>query len=104
LPTEDTQEYAAFLPLQEAVVNDTDYTAGDLMVFEQKKGEISFRNMSPSPVDVIIFGGEPYTEPIVAAGPFVMNTQHEISLAYNDYYKGKYGEITYEQRNDELIG
>ena len=45
---------------------------------------------------VIIFGGEPYTEPVVVAGTFVMNMQHEISLAYNDYYKGKYGEIVYQ--------
>jgi redox-sensitive bicupin YhaK (pirin superfamily) len=96
LPTEDTLEYAAFLPLQKAVVNDAEYIANDLMIFEKNKGEINFKNVSTSPVDVIIFGGETYTESIVAAGPFVMNTQHEISLAYNDYYKGKYGEIQYE--------
>jgi len=30
-------------------------------------------------VDIIIFGGEKYTEPIVAGGPFVINSQSEIA-------------------------
>uniref|UniRef100_UPI0006E3DE5F pirin family protein n=1 Tax=Hymenobacter sp. AT01-02 TaxID=1571877 RepID=UPI0006E3DE5F len=31
-----------------------------------------------SAADFIVFGGAPYTEPIVAQGPFVMNTRQEI--------------------------
>jgi len=41
----------------------------------------------------MLFGGEEYTEPVVAEGPFVMNTQAEIANAYRDFYAGKYGEI-----------
>jgi redox-sensitive bicupin YhaK (pirin superfamily) len=84
------------LLLQSAVVNDVEYSTGDLLLFERKDGDIEIKNVTGEPLDLIFFGGEPFTEPIVATGPFVMTTQYEISLAYNDYYKGKYGEIVYE--------
>jgi redox-sensitive bicupin YhaK (pirin superfamily) len=94
--TEETTEYAAFLPSHSIVINDTEYQNGDFLLFSKSNGKIEVKNVSTLPVDLLLFGGEPYTEPIVAAGPFVMNTQHEISLAYNDYYKGKYGTIKYK--------
>jgi redox-sensitive bicupin YhaK (pirin superfamily) len=96
LPTTAEMEYAAFLPLQSVVVNDIEYQTGDLLLFEKKEGEIEVKNVSAQPIDIILFGGETFTESIVATGPFVMTTQHEISQAYNDYYKGNYGEIKYE--------
>ena len=41
---------------------------------------------------VIIFGyGTPFNEPIVAQGPFVMNSQEEIREAFQDYQTGKMG-------------
>ncbi len=45
----------------------------------------------------MVFGGEPYSEPIVAQGPFVMNTQTEIMQAYRDYKAGKYGEVDHSK-------
>jgi len=40
----------------------------------------------------LIFGhGQPFNEPIVAQGPFVMNTQTEIMQAMRDYQMGKMG-------------
>jgi len=40
----------------------------------------------------IIFGhAKPFDEPIVAQGPFVMNSQKEIMEAYQDYQEGKFG-------------
>ncbi|SMD41727.1 hypothetical protein SAMN00777080_0257 [Aquiflexum balticum DSM 16537] len=41
---------------------------------------------------VIILGhAKPFNEPLVAQGPFVMNTQAEIRQAYQDYQFGKFG-------------
>lgn len=45
-------------------------------------------------VDSILLLGhaQPFNEPVVAQGPFVMNTQQEIMQAYQDYRQGKFGE------------
>ncbi|WP_338869449.1 pirin family protein [Spirosoma sp. SC4-14] len=41
---------------------------------------------------ILLFGhAKPFNEPVVAQGPFVMNTQQEIMEAYDDYRKGKFG-------------
>jgi len=40
---------------------------------------------------VILGHAKPYNEPMVAQGPFVMNTQQEIMEAYSDYRQGKFG-------------
>ena len=40
---------------------------------------------------IMIGSGEPINEPIVAHGPFVMNTQTEIMEAFRDYEVGKMG-------------
>jgi len=88
-------KYATFLLTDNAVVQDNEYKKGDLLLFDKDEGTIEISNTSKTTSDIILFGGEPYTEPIIAQGPFVMNTEHEISQAYNDFYEGKYGEINY---------
>ncbi|MGI8769690.1 MAG: pirin family protein [Propionibacteriaceae bacterium] len=44
-------------------------------------------------LDVIMLGGLPIREPIAWAGPFVMNTKAEVLQAYEDFQKGRLGEI-----------
>ena len=97
ISTKGRDEYAAFLPLTGLVINDHAYKQGEFIEFDYEEGTIEISNNSAEAADIILFGGERYTEPIVAQGPFVMNTQHEISQAYNDFYQEKYGEINYNQ-------
>ena len=97
--TEGGLEYAALLPLQNAVINDSEYQKGEFIEFDRNEGTIEIGNDSETPIDIILFGGEKYTEPIVAGGPFVMNTQLEIAQAYKDFHTGKYGEIRFAQKN-----
>jgi len=91
--TENGLEYAAFLAKDDAVINDTGFEANELIVFDFEGETIEIYNNSEAGIDILLFGGEVYTERIVLDGTFVMNTPHEITQAYNDYYDGKYGDI-----------
>jgi redox-sensitive bicupin YhaK (pirin superfamily) len=93
LEMEDKIEVAAFLPAQNVTLNNTDFQAGEFIEFDKVAGEIEIKNTSLKTIDILLFGGEEYTEPVVAEGPFVMNAQAEIATAYRDFYAGKYGEI-----------
>jgi redox-sensitive bicupin YhaK (pirin superfamily) len=48
--------------------------------------------MTATEDSVVLFGhAEPFNEPVVAHGPFVMNTRDEIMQAVRDYQAGKFG-------------
>jgi len=44
-------------------------------------------------LDVIVLGGQPIREPLAWAGPFVMNTKDEVLAAYEDFQKGRFGQV-----------
>lgn len=98
IDTENELEYAVFL-VNDAVINDVEYKAGEFIEFDRHGGTIEISNRSKVSADIILFGGEKYTEPIIAQGPFVMNTYDEIAQAYSDFHAGKYGEINYGSKN-----
>lgn len=90
---EDKIEVAVFLTSNNAILNDQEFQANEFVEFGRKAGEIEIKNTSDVAIDVLLFGGEEYTEEIVAEGPFVMNSKAEICDAYRDFYAEKYGEI-----------
>lgn len=89
----DYFEVAAVLPTDSAILNTQNFKAGEMIIFDKEAGEIEIENSSDKILDVLLFGGEEYLEPMVAQGPFVMNSDEEIALAYEDYNAGRYGEI-----------
>jgi redox-sensitive bicupin YhaK (pirin superfamily) len=54
---------------------------------------ITLQAAPSSDLDVFLLGGQPIREPVVAYGPFVMNTRAEIVEAFEDYQKGRLGTI-----------
>ena len=99
LLSERELEYAAFLPVNNSIINDAEHKAGEFVTFDRGEGTIQFNNSSKGATDIILFGGEKYTEPIVAQGPFVMNSEAEIAQAYRDFHAGKYGEVSYNRKD-----
>jgi redox-sensitive bicupin YhaK (pirin superfamily) len=83
--------------LNNVVINDEEHEKGEFIAFDKAEGTIEIRNDSKEAIDIILFGGEKYREPIVFGGPFVMNSLDEISQAYGDFYEGKYGKINYSK-------
>lgn len=95
LETQPDLEYAALLSSGDSTLNDTPSKEGNLLVFGQEGATIALENKSDTVADILIFGGEPYREPILSQGPFVMNSGEEITQAYQEYRAGKYGSIDY---------
>jgi hypothetical protein len=95
-------QVAAYLPVFPAILNDEYYEARNFVEFDRSAGIIELRNENVEAVDIIIFGGERYKEPIVAEGPFVMNSELDVANAYRDFYNGDYGKIDYEKQRSAL--
>ena len=68
---------------------------GQIVIFSDAGGDtVSLKNEShDSPLDVLLTAGLPLNEPVARYGPFVMNEQHEIDQAMEDYRTGRMGQI-----------
>ncbi|MDJ0364932.1 pirin family protein [Hymenobacter sp. H14-R3] len=70
-------------------VNGTEAFARELVEFTYDGDELVIKALATS---VLLLGhAEPFGEPVVSGGPFVMNTEAEIEQAYTDYQQGKFG-------------
>jgi quercetin 2,3-dioxygenase len=64
---------------------------GDLAIFARAGAGISV--LAKTDARLLVMDGEPFDEPIVGQGPFVMNSRAEIRQAFEDYQLGKMGEL-----------
>lgn len=55
-------------------------------------------------LEVLLLGGAPIGEPVVAHGPFVMNTREEILQAIEDFEAGRMGTIPAEHLTGRRLG
>jgi hypothetical protein len=83
----------AVLLLNGAVTIHGDQSAkeGDLAVFLRTGTSITLAAQSET--QILLMDGEPFNEPIVGHGPFVMNSKAEILKAFEEYEQGKMGEL-----------
>lgn len=73
----------------ELKVNGESAKALHLVDFKNNEETLQIEALADS---TLLFGhAQPFNEPVVARGPFVMNTMQEIDEAYQDYQAGKLG-------------
>lgn len=64
---------------------------GDLAIFTRSGDRISIQ--AATDTKLLLMSGEPFAEPIVGRGPFVMNSEAEIRQAFEDYQLGRMGDL-----------
>lgn len=60
-------------------------------VFDRAGGRLTLEALSDA--TLLLCHGDPIDEPVVAYGPFVMNTDEEIQTAFDEYRSGRYGTV-----------
>jgi len=64
---------------------------GDLAIFARDGNGITVK--ANTDARLLVMDGEPFAEPVVGHGPFVMNSRAEIQQAFEDYQLGRMGEL-----------
>ncbi len=71
-------------------VNGTQTVTADHFILFKNEGETISISAEDDSI-LLVLSGEPINEPLIAYGPFLMNTKEEILQAYDDVNKGKFG-------------
>ena len=74
-------------------VNGHEAHSGQLVTLSREHSGLELQAAAGNDVRLLLLTGEPIDEPIVASGPFVMNTAAEVAAAYNDLTFGKFRNI-----------
>lgn len=91
IPTDETHN--AFVYLIHGgleVAGQKAITPNQVVLYERGKRDITL--YSKDGAELLLLGGKPLNEPVVAYGPFVMNTEAEIRQCIADYRAGKMGD------------
>lgn len=73
------------------------YSLGDFITYKGNENQIEL--MAEGEGEFLFISGEPIKENVVMGGPFVMSSQQEIEIAYQEFEEGKFGSI----RKKEMI-
>ena len=68
-------------------------SAGQLAVFADAEGAISFANTGTANLEILLLGGAPAEGPLVFHGPFVMNSIEQVRAADRAYHDGRMGAL-----------
>ena len=68
-------------------------SANQAVLFGNDGDEVSIAAAAGSPLRALLVAGVPLHEPIARYGPFVMNTRQELLEAFDDFQRGRLGEI-----------
>jgi hypothetical protein len=83
---------AAILVMQgEVTLNGRRAAANDFVLFANEGERVAVA--AEAEAQLLVLAGEPIAEPVVAYGPFVMNTRAELVKAFEDYQAGRLGII-----------
>lgn len=87
----DTTERMLYVHGARAVIDIDGVQVGETQAFEQTgRGELVLR-AGDAGAKVLLLQGVPINEPVVAHGPFVMNTEAEIVQAFEEYRATEFG-------------
>lgn len=75
----------------EAVINGEHVSTDHFVLFKNEGTDITIETAANA--KLLVLSGEPINEPLVAYGPFLMNTKDEIIQAYEDVNNGKFGHL-----------
>jgi quercetin 2,3-dioxygenase len=84
----------------EIEIADNKYQNQSVLIFDPEGEDIKFKTSSN--FKGLLLNGEAIDEPMIAHGPFVMNTKKEINDAINDYHNGEMGSIESAMINSSI--
>ncbi len=91
LPLEKNTNTILLILKGEAEIESQKFCEKSVIIFEKEGDAIGFKTSKE--FKALILNGDPIDEPIVAHGPFVMNTTDEILEAMRDFQNGKMGRL-----------
>jgi redox-sensitive bicupin YhaK (pirin superfamily) len=91
LPIAEGYNAGIFVRMGTIVIDGQNISAGAFAILSLG-GDVALVEAN-SDAQFIVLGGKPLGEPVVAHGPFVMNTLEEIEKAISDYQRGAFGRL-----------